>query len=166
MKIVQKHGDAGSARAAQSTWAGGPCQRCAPSSEGFPVRQRVWIGRPRGIDSLPVFFSSPEAWMPAAEAPVWNRCLRQLEAEVPEQLFNVWVRPLQAIEEGRTLKLLAPNRFVVDWVRESLLERIGQRVGSPEVRLEVGRRPMLAPSGAAAQAGPARPFPPLNFGGR
>ena len=39
-----------------------------------------------------------------------------LEAELPEQQFNTWVRPLQAIEGDGALKLLAPNRFVVDWI--------------------------------------------------
>ena len=34
----------------------------------------------------------------------------------PEQQFNTWVRPLQAIERDGALRLLAPNRFVVEWV--------------------------------------------------
>jgi chromosomal replication initiator protein len=34
-----------------------------------------------------------------------------LEAELPEQQFNTWVRPLQALEGAGALKLLAPNRF-------------------------------------------------------
>ena len=38
---------------------------------------------------------------------LWHRCLRQLEAEVPEQQFNTWVRPLQAVEEADSLRLLA-----------------------------------------------------------
>ena len=108
--------------------------------------------------------------MPAAEATVWNRCLRQLEAEVPEQLFNVWVRPLQAIEDGGTLRLLAPNRFVVDWVRQNLLERIGELMGGPAVQLEVGSRPalapQLAPSVAVTPAAVGRMASQPNFGGR
>ena len=108
--------------------------------------------------------------MPAAEATVWNRCLRQLEAEVPEQLFNVWVRPLQAIEDGGTLRLLAPNRFVVDWVRQNLLERIGELMGGPAVQLEVGSRPALAPqlvpSVAVTPAAVGRMASQPNFGGR
>ena len=48
------------------------------------------------------------------ETTVWNRCVRDLQAELPEQQFNTWIRPLQAIEDGPVLKLLAPNRFVVD----------------------------------------------------
>ncbi len=96
-------------------------------------------------------------------ATVWDRCLRQLEAEVPEQSFNVWVRPLQAVEVDGALKLLAPNRFVVDWVRLNLLERISELVGDGQpagvgalkVVLEVGSRPPLAAAAPAAFAPPA-----------
>ncbi len=57
---------------------------------------------------------------------LWNQCVRQLQGEVPEQQFNTWIRPLQAIEEPGVLRLLAPNRFVVDWVREHYLARISE----------------------------------------
>jgi chromosomal replication initiator protein len=112
--------------------------------------------------------------MSTVEATLWNRCLRQLEAEVPEQLFNVWVRPLQAVEEDGRLRLLAPNRFVVDWVRQNLLERIAElvrsavssagatRTGNVELALEVGTRPApFATSASVAAAPPAaqRPAP-------
>ena len=56
---------------------------------------------------------------------LWHRCLRQLETEVPEQQFNTWVRPLQAVEHDGRLQLLAPNRFVVNWIEE-----VKQRVRS------------------------------------
>ena len=59
------------------------------------------------------------------EASLWSRCARALENELPEQQFNTWVRPLQSIEAEGALRLLAPNRFVVDWVRSHLLSRIG-----------------------------------------
>jgi chromosomal replication initiator protein len=49
---------------------------------------------------------------------LWNRCIRDLQAEIPEQQFNTWIRPLQAVEDGGVLRLLAPNRFVVDWLQE------------------------------------------------
>jgi len=112
--------------------------------------------------------------MSTVEATLWNRCLRQLEAEVPEQLFNVWVRPLQAVEEDGRLRLLAPNRFVVDWVRQNLLERIAElvrsavsgagatRTGDVELALEVGTRPAPFATSASVTAAPAaaqRPAP-------
>src|SRR5215469_14783595 len=69
-----------------------------------------------------------------------------LEAELPEQQFNTWVRPLQAMEGNGALKLLAPNRFVVDWVNANLLPRIGELLrdestgDTPIVTVEVGSR--------------------------
>ena len=55
---------------------------------------------------------------------LWKQCLNRLEAELSPQQFNTWIRPLHVIEEGDTLHLLAPNRFVLDWVKEKYLERI------------------------------------------
>jgi chromosomal replication initiator protein len=60
----------------------------------------------------------------AADSSLWKKCLRALEGELPEQDFNTWIRPLQAIETGEELRLLAPNRFVVNWVRDNSLERL------------------------------------------
>jgi len=86
------------------------------------------------------------------EATVWSRCVRALENELPEQLFNTWVRPLQPVEADGALRLLAPNRFVVDWVRSNLLARIGQLLrehGHPEpatITVEVGSRPPPSPA--------------------
>jgi len=86
------------------------------------------------------------------EASLWTRCKCALEAELPEQQFNTWVRPLQALEGAGALKLLAPNRFAVEWINEHLLPRIGEllrdeRTGNaPIVTVEVGSRstPMRA----------------------
>ncbi|MCH9027405.1 MAG: chromosomal replication initiator protein DnaA, partial [Proteobacteria bacterium] len=57
-------------------------------------------------------------------SPLWNSCVQQLENDLPEQQFNTWIRPLQAIETNGDLQLLAPNRFVVDWVNTHFIERI------------------------------------------
>ena len=35
-----------------------------------------------------------------AESTLWNHCIRELKAELPEQQFNTWIRPLQAVEDG------------------------------------------------------------------
>lgn len=55
---------------------------------------------------------------------MWDKCLSRLETELPEQQFNTWIRPLHAIENSERLRLLAPNRFVLDWVEEHFLNRI------------------------------------------
>jgi chromosomal replication initiator protein len=75
---------------------------------------------------------------------LWQRCVSRLEHEVPEQQLNTWIRPLQAVESQAGLRLLAPNRFVLDWVRDNYFERINQTLrdlsqdGPMRISLEVG----------------------------
>jgi chromosomal replication initiator protein len=87
------------------------------------------------------------------EISLWHQCLRRLEAELPEQAFNTWVRPLQAVEDGSRLRLLAPNRYVVDWINQNCVSRIGELVDelvpapAPQVVVEIGsRRPLPSPA--------------------
>ena len=49
-----------------------------------------------------------------SDSPTWTSCLQQLEAELPPQEFNTWIRPLQALETSGFIRLLAPNSFVYD----------------------------------------------------
>lgn len=91
------------------------------------------------------------------EAGLWARCLRALEDELPEQQFNTWVRPLQAVQGDGALKLLAPNRFVVDWVNGNLLARIGELLrdestgDAPIVTVEVGSRSSRSATASAPE---------------
>jgi chromosomal replication initiator protein len=64
--------------------------------------------------------------------PLWQQCISILEAEISEQQLNTWILPLQAQQEPGVLKLLAPNRFVMDWVRKHFLERINELVSSSD----------------------------------
>ena len=70
-----------------------------------------------------------------------------LAAELPDTQFNTWVRPLQALESASELRLLAPNRFVVDWISAHLLQRIKDILrfeygaAAPEVSIVVGELP-------------------------
>ena len=61
---------------------------------------------------------------------IWQQCITCLEGEISEQQLNTWILPLQAEQDLNTLKLLAPNRFVMDWVRKHFLERINELVAS------------------------------------
>jgi len=97
---------------------------------------------------------------------LWEKCLHCLESEFPSQQFNTWIRPLQAeISEGK-LTLLAPNRFVLDWIAEKFLTRINELVSefaendhSLIVALEIGSKRAAASvanvSTPAAQAAAA-----------
>lgn len=59
---------------------------------------------------------------------LWQKCLEQLQLEFPIQQFNTWLRPLQPEARGELFVLLAPNRFVVDWVKKHFYERITELV--------------------------------------
>ncbi len=76
---------------------------------------------------------------------LWNQCIQKLEHEIPPQDFNTWIRPLQAVENESELHLLAPNQFVLDWVREHFIDRIENALprngnGALRLVLEVGTR--------------------------
>ena len=55
---------------------------------------------------------------------LWEQCLTHLETELSEQQFNTWILPLQVTLNDNVLELLAPNRFVMDWVRKNFLIQI------------------------------------------
>jgi chromosomal replication initiator protein len=55
---------------------------------------------------------------------MWSSCLHRLEQELSDQQLNTWIRPLQIIEEDNQIKLLAPNRFVQDWVKQNFEDKI------------------------------------------
>ncbi|VAX13251.1 Chromosomal replication initiator protein DnaA [hydrothermal vent metagenome] len=54
----------------------------------------------------------------------WDKCLARLEQDLSPQQFNTWVRPLQARFSDRELILLAPNQFVLDWVKDKYFNNI------------------------------------------
>ncbi|HET7203902.1 MAG TPA: chromosomal replication initiator protein DnaA [Steroidobacteraceae bacterium] len=103
------------------------------------------------------------------EISLWHQCLRRLEAELPEQAFNTWIRPLQAVEDGSRLRLLAPNRYVVDWVNQNCAARIGELVDeivpapAPQVVVEIGSRRLPAPTPAPVMDGIALPSQARSF---
>ena len=101
-------------------------------------------------------------------SPLWNLCVRQLESELSEQLLNTWIRPLQAQEQNQNLTLLAPNRFVLDWVNDHYFERIGQLVetmgkdaGITQVTISVGSRGVATPP-PTIQMSPQPPAAPSS----
>jgi len=99
---------------------------------------------------------------------LWTHCLRRLEAELPEQHFNTWIRPLQAVEERDRLRLLAPNRYVVDWVNQNCATRIGELVEemvpppAPLVVVEVGSRRAPATSTSTSETSPGLRIPEVR----
>jgi chromosomal replication initiator protein len=107
-------------------------------------------------------------------AAAWHQCLNRLRNELSPDQFNTYVAPLQAISEGNSLRLLAPNPYVVSWLRQHCLERIRELAHEPgddsrslDVTIDVGTRMAAANielvSGATpAPAAPAAPAPPRS----
>ncbi len=76
---------------------------------------------------------------------IWDKCGRRLQDELSAQHFNTWIKPLKLQSNtDHSLVLLAPNGFVVEWVKEKYLERINQLVlefsqnNNLNTRVEVG----------------------------
>ncbi len=90
---------------------------------------------------------------------LWDACLRRLEQELPAQQFNTWIRPLAAESDASadTLILAAPNRFVLELVRERFASRI-ERLATEASGREFGLRLVLA-KGAETPARSAAPSP-------
>ena len=100
----------------------------------------------------------------AAQPSLWNQCLKALELELPEQQFNTWIRPLQAESTSVGLRLLAPNRFVVDWVQENCMAQILSVAGTTPVEVIVGSRkpPLSAGITGASQTKDKPRYPTLG----
>lgn len=84
---------------------------------------------------------------------LWNLSLERLRQELPTQQFSMWIRPLTSQEEDSVITLYAPNRFILDWVRDKYRDKITQLftefagADAPELRLEVmSRQPQVSTS--------------------
>jgi len=87
---------------------------------------------------------------------LWDACLRRLEQELPAQQFNTWIRPLapEAGADSDTLVLTAPNRFVLELVRERFAARIEKLAAEASGR-DCGVRLVLARGLEPAPRAPA-----------
>jgi chromosomal replication initiator protein len=101
----------------------------------------------------------------------WQTCSAQLEQELTPQQFSAWIKPLAPLdfEDGR-LRIAAPNRFKLDWVKTQFASRISalaaqfweepievQFVLDPRIngaRKPAASAPAPAPAGPAAAAAP------------
>lgn len=97
---------------------------------------------------------------------IWKLCAASLQDELPSQQFNTWIRPLQIDESTspQELRLLAPNRFICDWVAEKFLNRIRELAShyhqdnNLQVAVAVAPRPS-----AGFQANPINQRPLSSF---
>lgn len=59
---------------------------------------------------------------------IWPECLIKLQEELPNQQYSTWIRPLQGECIDKVLRLYAPNKFVLDWVKQKFLSRIEELI--------------------------------------
>ncbi|WP_374315411.1 chromosomal replication initiator protein DnaA [Aquabacterium sp.] len=120
--------------------------------------------------------SSADSPISADLASLWPRSCERLAAELPEQQYNTWIRPLPPADvsqkDGVTLvNVRVANRFMLDWIRTQYSARIeaivGELVEGP-IKLDISlapRAPMARPAMPLPAAGvmPARALPPNSF---
>ena len=101
-----------------------------------------------------------EFWL---EHSLWQRCLSVLQEELPAQQFSMWIRPLQCVVTNNVLTLYAPNRFVLDWVRDKYVNRINELITMTDgedaylLRFDVGSKPLtptVKPNSLSPSSGP------------
>jgi len=69
----------------------------------------------------------------------WPACLSRFESELSAQQFNTWIKPLQAEIDGEAVRISAPNRFVMQWVKDRFLKKIelfAEEFNLPGVKIE------------------------------
>ena len=54
----------------------------------------------------------------------WPTCLSRFEKELSAQQFNTWIKPLKTEFDNNAIRVLAPNKFVQQWVKERFLSKI------------------------------------------
>ncbi|RTE65428.1 chromosomal replication initiator protein DnaA [Amphritea opalescens] len=94
-------------------------------------------------------------------AELWEQCLQNLQDEFPSQQYNTWIRPLKVSSESDAgLVLLAPNRFVKDWVSDKYLKRISEVVNAVSGDIAASVSIDIAGRASGFSQRPVRPAPP------
>ena len=90
----------------------------------------------------------------------WQACSAKLEQELTPQQYSAWIKPLAPLdyEDGR-LRIAAPNRFKLDWVKTQFASRI-TTIASEYWEMQIDVEFVLDPRvGAARRAAAAAPTP-------
>ena len=104
------------------------------------------------VTPQPLFIHWPFPVHSASHHPAWAACLLAFERELTPQQFATWIRPLACANEPGRLRLTAPNRFVLQWVKD----RFGGRI---EALARQATGQSVAVEFAVADAMPFAPAP-------
>ena len=82
------------------------------------------------MDNLPVQFCLIPILGGSLSDSIWKQCAACLQDELSPQQFNTWIRPLRVSDDSSAveLRLVAPNRFIINWVSDKFLDRIRELV--------------------------------------
>jgi chromosomal replication initiator protein len=58
--------------------------------------------------------------------PFWLSCVEDFKKELSQHQFTTWIKPLTFLQDGDNFTLLAPNRFVLQWAKDRVLNRLEQ----------------------------------------
>ena len=120
------------------------------------------IAADRTTTRLPAILphATPRSQAHAVTQDFWSFCLSRLEQELPQQQFNTWIKTLRAESGEGGWALVAPNRFVLQWVRERYLRRV-EELGEEFTGAPLAIELQLPPAGAArpARTAAAQPRP-------
>ncbi len=68
---------------------------------------------------------------------LWSNCIRQLRSEIPDEEIDTWLLPMHTILNEETLKLLAPNRYVLNHVQQNLFQYIEKTILSMDIGVKI-----------------------------
>lgn len=94
----------------------------------------------------------------------WLTCLSRFEQELTPQQFNTWIKPLKFEFDTDSCCIVAPNRFVLQWVKDRFLNRIeqmGEEYFSKPINLSLALGMDKTP-GSSAPGPVVIPKPPKN----
>jgi chromosomal replication initiator protein len=87
--------------------------------------------------------------------PFWQSCVDDFRQELSPHQFNTWIKPLRFEQEGDSFVLIAPNRHVLQWLKDRLLNRIelsAEKYFAREVMIELAMEDGDASAGIENQA--------------
>src|SRR6478735_161031 len=137
---------------------------------------------PRPVAKIPRHAAKPFLHPPAVSVhpvshpPAWAACLTAFERELTPQQFATWIRPLSCADESGHLRLTAPNRFVLQWVKDRFggrIETLARQATGASVAVEFAVADAAAtrhakaanePAPAQVKPVPAAPVPSTSNG--